>query len=153
MGALQVSRVHLGRPARTPQQALQVANRLQPGLLHAFRRAAHLYLEYKDVLDALAVGGGLEVVGVHGGRDAGHLFLRGVVRVLHGQTHEVLPIALDFHPVADIERVTLTCSFFVQLGVVHAGLERVGPALLQALIVIIFPGKPLVDICEVFDQL
>ena len=73
--------------------------------------------------------------------------------MFNGQTDKVLTIALYFHTMADIERVTLTCTLFVQLSVVHAGLERVSPALLQALIVVILPCKPLVDIREVFNQL
>ena len=79
--------------------------------------------------------------------------MHGVVGVFDRQTDEVLTIALDFHTMADIECVTLTCTLFVQLSVVHAGLERVSPALLQALIVVILPCKPLVDICKVLDQL
>lgn len=79
--------------------------------------------------------------------------MHGVVGMFDGQTDEVLTIALDFNTMADIERITLTCSLFVQLSVVHAGLERVSPALLQALIVVILPGKSLVYIREVFNQL
>ena len=153
MGALEIGSVHLSRPACTSEQGFQIPDRLQSSLLHSFCSAAHHHLEYKDVLDSFAIGCGFEVVRVHGGCDASHLFLHGVVRVFDGQTDEVLPIALDFHTVADIERVTLTCTLFVQFGVVHASLKRVSPALFQALIVVILPCKPLVDIREVFNQL
>ena len=51
---------------------------------------------------------------------------------------------------ADVKRIL---ALLLQLAIVHAGLEGVGPALLQACIVVVLPSQSLVNIGVVFNEL
>ena len=65
-------------------------------------RAASLHLKDENVFDTFAVGSWLEVVAAAGAGHPLHFLLLRVFVVLHRETGQVLAIAFDLDPVADV---------------------------------------------------
>ena len=122
-------------------------------LFQAVLGLASLHLKDEDVFDAFSVGSWLEVVAAAGIAHPLHFLLLRVLVVLNREAGQVLAIAFDLDPVADVKDVTLAGALLFQFGVVHVRLQRERPALLQAGQVVVLPGQSLVDFGEVLDKL
>ena len=104
------------------------------------------------MLDSFAVCSRLEVVRVHDSSDALNTCLVRVVCVLRGDTHQVLPVALDLNSMSYQKAVFLRFAHLYELAVVHARMERVHADLFEARVAIVLPGHALVNIAEVLNQ-